>query len=86
MAWAYRVWGNFAIFHSVIGDKPLTPRGVDASIDDGVCYVDTLGAELASQGLAQGAKSKLARSERSKQGRTLDGRRGACDDQGRRVR
>ena len=73
--------------HGLLGQAvPLGPRDVNDAVDDGVRDVHALGAELAREGLRQGAQGELHGREGGEEGGALDGGGGAGEDEGGRVR
>lgn len=82
---AYRVGSDLAILGAIVHIVVARPGDVDDTVNNSMRYMDSLGSELARQGLAEGSSSKHASCHRGEQIGTPDRRSGARDKQGGRV-
>ena len=78
-----RLRDRIRLDHVLLGDAiGLGARGVDDAVDDGVGDVDALGAELAGEGLGEGAEGELHGGKGGEEGGAFGGGGGAGEEEG----
>ncbi len=78
-----RIRNRGGINHGLLGEPvALRPGDVNHAVDDGVRDVHALRAELAGEGLREGAQGELHGGEGGEEGGAFDGGGGAGEEEG----